>query len=551
METTFQEIAAILALAFAAGLIGRVLKQPLIVSFIAVGILAGPSGFSLVSAHDLLGLLSEMGIALLLFIVGLKLDLTLIRNTGPVALATGLGQVLFTSLVGFGIAISLGISPLASLYVAVALTFSSTIIIVKLLSDKGEIETLHGQIAVGFLIVQDMVVILVMIFLAALGAAGNEISVTREIIEVAVKATLFVIAIGLAMKYVIPRLVKLLSASPELLILFSVSWAIALAAIGEWLNFSGEVGAFLAGVSLASTPYREVIGSRLVSLRDFLLLFFFIHLGSELDLAIIGQNIGDATIFSLFVLIGNPLIVILIMGYMGYRKRTGFLAGLTVAQISEFSLILIAMGYSIGHVSEEIVALVTLTGLITIGCSTYLILYSHPIYNKIGHIFSAFERKDPYREKKIVQAKTDKPDILVFGLGRFGSNLLQNLRNQGFKVHGFDFNPDIISELKARGYDVYYGDAGDPEWIKSLPFKNADFVISCMPDTETNLTVIKTIRSIEEAPPVGLSAYKLADVARIEKSDPDILFSPFADAAGVAVEKLVHKLSKRNEKPAD
>lgn len=167
-ENPFYEFTIIMALAIILGAVGQLFRQPLIVMFIALGILVGPSALDIVKSHDNIHLLAEIGISILLFIVGLKLDLRIIKSVGKIALMTGLGQVLFTSIVGYFIGILLGFTALHSFYIAVALTFSSTIIIVKLLSDKKEIDSLHGQIAIGFLIVQDIVVILVMIVLSAL-----------------------------------------------------------------------------------------------------------------------------------------------------------------------------------------------------------------------------------------------------------------------------------------------------------------------------------------------------------------------------------------------
>ncbi|MDY0377509.1 MAG: cation:proton antiporter, partial [Desulfobacterales bacterium] len=351
--STFVEIAAILGLATLFGIVGQKLRQPLIIMFLATGILAGPSCLGIIQSYDQIELLAHIGIALLLFIVGLKLDLHLIRTTGPVALATGLGQIVFTSIIGFGIALALNMPPLAAAYVSVALTFSSTIIIVKLLSDKKEIDSLHGQIAIGFLIVQDIAAILALVGLTTLGSSvAAEGSPYVPGLMVGAKGLGLLGTIALLMKYVLPRLTRRLAHSLELLTLFAIAWAVLLGAGSELLGFSKEVGAFLAGVSLASTEYRDSIGARLTSLRDFLLLFFFIDLGARLNWTMVGSQVGDSFVFSLFVLIGNPLIVLAIMGFMGYRRRTGFLAGLAVAQISEFSLIVAALGLSLGHRSE-------------------------------------------------------------------------------------------------------------------------------------------------------------------------------------------------------
>ncbi|MEX2031510.1 MAG: cation:proton antiporter, partial [Dehalococcoidia bacterium] len=364
-EQEFLEIAGILALAEAAGIVATKLHQPLIVAFIAVGVAVGPAGLEWVESGDDLDLLAELGIAILLFLVGLKLDLHLIRSTGPVALATGLGQVAFTSAIGFAIATGLGLDSTTAVYVAVALTFSSTIIIVKLLSDKRELDELHGRIAIGFLIVQDIVVVIVLITLNTVSAGSGNLAL--EILEVIGKAVALLGGIALLMRFVLPALLHWVARSPELLVLFTIAWAVSMAAIASELDLSAEVGAFLAGIALATTPYRDAVGSRLMSLRDFLLLFFFIELGSQLQFDAVGSQIGHALVLSAFVLVGNPIIVMVIMGAMRYRKRVSFLAGLTVAQISEFSLILAALGLSLGDIDQSTVTLITTVGLITIG----------------------------------------------------------------------------------------------------------------------------------------------------------------------------------------
>ena len=331
----FYQIAALLVLAAGVGLLGLALRQPLIVSYIVVGLIAGPAALGIATGGEPIDLLAELGVAVLLFLVGLKLDIGLIRSVGAVAVATGLGQVLFTALVGFLICLALGLPWLTSLYIAVALTFSSTIIIVKLLSDKGEIGTLHGRIALGFLIVQDIVVVLAMVVLSTLGIGAADRSSPLNMLEMVGAGVALVLGVVVFVRHIADPLVERLARSPELLVSFAIGWAAFLAALADYLGFGKELGGLLAGVSLASTPYREAMSTRLTSLRDFLLLFFFIALGASLDLGYLGSDLPSALVLSAFVLIGYPLIVLLIMSAMGYRKRTGFLAGLTVAQISE------------------------------------------------------------------------------------------------------------------------------------------------------------------------------------------------------------------------
>jgi Kef-type K+ transport system membrane component KefB len=496
-ENAFYEFAIILAFAALIGGLGQLLKQPLIVMFIALGIFLGPSVLDVVKSHDQIHLLAEIGIAVLLFIVGLKLDLRIIKSIGKIALITGLGQVLFTSLFGYLIGLALGFSSLHSAYIAVALTFSSTIIIVKLLSDKKEIDSLYGQIAIGFLIVQDIVVILVMIILAAI-QQGSDTSLSHSIVKTILAGLALLAFTAVAIKWIIPWVSKFMAKSQEMLTLFSIGWAVSFASLGEIIGFSSEVGAFLAGISLASSEYKDVINNRLTTLRDFLLLFFFVHLGSNLDLNVIGNQVYPGLIFSGFVLIGNPLIVLIIMGLLGYRKRTSFLAGLTVAQISEFSLIFAGMGLALGHITDAVVGLITLVGLITIGLSTYLILYSHQIYEALSPALNIFQSKRKITEIDYTLEKGRNYDVVIIGLGRFGRRLAEMLdEHPEISYLGVDFDPVVINELKTMGKDIIYGDLDDPDLLADIPIKKTGKIISTIPNNELSVQLAKMPKQYE------------------------------------------------------
>jgi Kef-type K+ transport system membrane component KefB len=548
-DNIFIEIAALLLAAAGVGALSMWLRQPLILAYIFVGILVGPAMLGWVTARDQVDLLARLGIAMLLFVVGLKLDLHLIRTLGPVALATGLGQVIFTSVIGYFLALPLGLNPVAAIYVAVALTFSSTIIIVKLLSDKREIDTLHGRIAVGFLIVQDIVVVLVMIGLSAYGMAGASDELGRTLLFLLLKGAGLLVGIGLLMRYILPWLLHRLARSLELLVLFSIAWAVFLAILGDSLGFSKEVGAFLAGISLASTRYREAIGARLVGLRDFLLLFFFIDLGAQLDMGTLGGQIRPAIILSLFVLIGNPLIVMVIMGVMGYRRRTGFLAGLTVAQISEFSLILGALGITLGHIDKEVLGLITLVGLMTIGFSTYLILYSHPLYNRIARWLKIFERKIPQREMNGEAGRSiPAVDAILFGLGRYGNHIARHLRERGLKILGVDFNPATVADWQKQGLQSVYGDVEDPEYPGTLPLNQAHWIVSTIPQLDVNLALLDTLHHYGYSGKKAVTAHNNRDAEILRESGADLILSPFADAAKEAAELMIGEGSPANQR---
>ncbi|MBZ0163295.1 MAG: cation:proton antiporter [Notoacmeibacter sp.] len=550
VQSAFGEVAALLVMSAVIGLLGILLRQPLIVSFIAVGLIAGPSALDVVHSDEQISLLSELGIAVLLFLVGIKLDVKLIRSLGAVALLTGFGQVAFTSIFGYLIGLALGLGHVTSLYVAVALTFSSTIIIVKLLSDKREIDSLHGQIALGFLIVQDLVVVLAMIVLSAIGigAAAEDADGHGG------GSVLTVLALGLAMvalvvlfvRYMANPLTERLARAPELLVIFAIAMAAMFAAIGDFVGLGKEVGGLLAGVALASTPYRETIAARLAPLRDFLLLFFFIALGSALDLSLLGAHVIGAFVFSLFVLVGNPLIVLAIMGAMGYRKRTGFLAGLTVAQISEFSLIFVAMGVSLGHVQGDALGLVTMVGLVTIAASTYMITYSHQLYAIIEPLLGIFERKNTPREPSEAGAHRDGGyTVIVFGLGRFGTAIGMRLKKRGIRVLGVDFNPLALRRWRELGIETEFGDATDPEFVAELPLSRAEWIVSTVPihptglsHEDTRTTLIQLTRTSGFRGRIAVASHHSRDTEELVAAGADMVLEPFQDAADRAVDLL-------------
>ena len=327
----------------------------------------------------------------------------------------------------------------------------------------------------GFLIVQDLAVVLAMMTMSALRGAGDagwaEVSGSL-LLRLGGAAVL----LYLLMRYVLPDLVSRMARSQELLLIFDIAWGTGLAALGDYVGFSKEAGAFVAGFSLASTAYREAMNARLTGIRDFMLLFFFIDLGGKLDFSTLGNELLPALVLALFVLIGNPLIVMAIMGYMGYRKRTGFLAGLTVAQISEFSIVFVAMGISLGHVGPQALGLTTLVGLVTIMLSTYMILFSQPLYERLAPWLGLFERKRPYRELEVeAQGRPQgQPRIIIFGLGRYGSRLLQQLAAGRMPVLGVDFDPEAVRALRRARLPVRFGDGEDPSFLESLPLQHAD-----------------------------------------------------------------------------
>jgi hypothetical protein len=396
--------------------------------------------------------------------------------------------------------------------------------------------------------VQDIVVVLAMVTLSAIGVGvGEETGGVWEVATVFLGGAAMVGAVMLFIRYAADPLLGLIARSPELMVIFAVGWAAGLAAAGDALGFGKELGGLLAGVSLASTQYREAIGSRLASLRDFLLLFFFINLGAALNLSTLGDQMGPAIVLSLFVLIGNPLIVMAIMGYMGYRKRTGFLAGLTVAQISEFSLIFMAMGITIGHVTETAMGLVTLVGLVTIALSVYMITWSHKLYDWLEPWLGVFERRRAFREEAEDDASSSAIpyDYVIIGLGRYGCSIGEGLGARGYRVLGVDFDPDALKHWRGIGFEGRFGDATDPEFIAHLPLRQVRAVISAVPrekgaltEADPQLALLHGLKSANYRGKVAVAVNYRKDGAPLLAQGADVILTPFNDAATHAVELI-------------
>ncbi|KKU76113.1 MAG: Transporter, CPA2 family [Parcubacteria group bacterium GW2011_GWA2_47_64] len=457
--TLFVEISLIVVVATLVSLVTKFLRQPLVVGYIAAGVLVGPYALNILQAHQEVELFSKIGVAILLFIVGLMLNPDVMREVGKVSVTTGVGQVILTSLIGFLIIYALGFETITALYVAVALTFSSTIIILKLLSDKGDIQKLYGKIAIGLLLVQDVIAV---IFLLAITVLG-----------------------------------KFVAGYQEVLFIFSLAWGLGISSLFYTLGFSIEIGALVAGVTLAASPAAYEIASRMKPLRDFFIMLFFILLGSQIIISEISVLLMPAVVLSVFVLVGNPLIVFVLMNLLGYRARTAFLVGLTVAQISEFSLILVALGYSLGHLSQEAVSLVTLVGIITISGSTYLILYADQIYSWLKPILKFLIIRRSHMLK--FSSGDGQADIIIFGYDRVGFDFVKAAREISQKYLVVDFNPRSIARLAESKIPYRYGDAEDVEFLEEINVAKAQLVISTIPDLKTNLLLVNYYRSHNSA----------------------------------------------------
>lgn len=495
MEAGLFDLAIIVLIAAALGVAAKLLKQPVILAYIATGLVVAYFGFIDLGDREVFQVFADLGIMFLLFLVGLEINYTSLRLVGKTSVVVGLGQVLFTSLFGFGISTLLGFDTLTSVYIAVALTFSSTIIVVKLLSDRREIGSLYGRISIGFLLVQDIVAVLALIFLSGIGSSSSNMAMTA-IVTLIKGVALFVIMLWLGRK-ILPLIFEKIARSQELLFLTSIAWVFLLAALIDKIGFSIEIAGLLAGLALANSSEHFEISHKIRSLRDFFILIFFVILGSSVVLSNFAGLTTPIIVLSLFVLIGNPLIILILMGLMGYKRRTSFFAGVTVAQISEFSLVLGALGLKLGHITEQVLAIITAVGIITIALSTYMIVHADKIFTKLSPVLKIFEKK---KTKESEISEEDGKSVILIGCHRTGESIALGLPKEDLLL--IDFDPEVVQKMKRKGYSVLFGDMSDEEIFESAGVSDARLLISTSPKLEDNLGLLTRVNLLERRPKV-------------------------------------------------
>lgn len=483
----FLNVSAIIAIATAVALIMQSLRQPLILGHILTGFLVGPIGLNLIQPKEGIEVFSHLGITSLLFIVGLGLNPRIMREVGRVSLFVGIGQVIFTTVIGYFLGLAFGLSPIVSVYLAVACTFSSTIIVSKILSDKRDTHKLYGKIAIGMLLVQDIVATLILILITSSMAGG---SIGHIVTTTALKGIVIAGALYLVSAYILPAFTRTFAKSQEFLFLFAIGWGVGIAALFHVFGLSVELGALAAGVALASSPYHYEISAKMKLLRDFFIVLFFVLLGSQLTVQDISASIGIVAAFSAFILFGNPLIVMTIMGSMKYSGQTGFRTGLTVAQISEFSLILIMLGITAGHVPSSLLSTATMIGIATIAGSTVLMLYDDALAKRLAPVLRLFERKRAISDRERKQSYK----AILFGCHRVGSDFLPSIISQEKSYLVIDFDPQVIATLEQRHIRSRYGDAQDDAFLDSLDLEKCKLLVSTIPDFETNAYLLARIR---------------------------------------------------------
>lgn len=487
MHDVFHELAIVIIVTTAVSLVMRMLRQPLILGYILSGLIVGPSVFGLIHSAETFEAYSELGIVLLLFIIGLGMNVAELKKLGKIVVLTATASLVTIGSLGATVSLILGYSASEALIVALGLFFSSTIIIVKILSDKKEQNRLHGQIAIGVILVEDIIATLALLYVAASQSGGLDAS---GLVNLALKGVgLGVLMTVVALK-IMPTLSRWMAKSQEMLFLFAIAWGFGISTLFKEAGFSIEVGALFAGVVLASTPYAQEIAARLKPLRDFFIVIFFITMGESLNITSLGSAIVPALLLSLIVTVGKPFVITTTMGMLGYAKRVSFKTGINLSQISEFSIVLVSLAAASGMVRPEISAVITVVAIVTIATSTYMMHYDEALYALFDRVkIRAFEKEVVYKEKKIPGGYP----LMLFGYHHGGRDFVKTFRHIGKRFLVVDYDPTVIDSLEQQNIPYLYGDATDRELLEEVGMEHVKLAISTFHDYEVTSRVVTNI----------------------------------------------------------
>lgn len=548
-------IISIVAAALVAYIAHR-LRQSVILGYILAGIVIGPQlGLRLVTNPEAIAFSSELGLIALLFIVGLELDLRKIAQSGKV--------ILIAAVVQFAVCVALGLAfftfsgfsgngNLASYYLAVSFALSSTMIVVKLLYDKFELDTLPGRITLGILIMQDVWAI---VFLAIQpNLASPEV---ETLLLSFLKGAALVIGALFIRRFLLPGLFRSVAKHPELMIVTALGWCFLLSWVsGDIAGLSRAMGALIAGVTLSTLPYKEEIADRVTSIRSFFLILFFVSLGMKVSQP--SLSIFLVSLLASLFLIASRFISLFPVLYMLKKGiRVSLLVPLNIAQISEFSLVIVALGVSFGHVDESIMTIILFTLMITAITSTYMIPYSHNIYMVVNRIISKLGLRDVWTK---VEEKTDAGEtessqaILFLGFYKTASALLRSLEKQDpsakDKIAVVDFNPDVYAQLSKRGIKCVFGDLGNTATLLEAGLEKARVVVSTIPDTvlkgTSNMTLLAYTKRMNPAARVVVTAESVGAAQRLWAAGADFVIVPHLEVSDRLAPLLQQLLANNN-----
>ncbi|QQO13296.1 cation:proton antiporter [Bradyrhizobium diazoefficiens] len=523
MHELIRDITLCILFAWMLGLLAHFSRQPLILAYLIAGFCIGPFGAGWVKSQESISVISELGLIFMLFMIGLEIDLKKIVRAGKVILFAAGGQLLGGCLLGVlffaAIGLSLGGGQFDALYLCVACALSSTVIIVKVLYEKRELDTLPGRITLGVLVLQDIFAIL---FLAVQPSLAN-LQVTVILLSIGRVAVLVAAAL-LVSRYVLPRLFHQIARRPELILLGALAWCFLVAETAERLSLSREMGALIAGVSLSTFPYALDVTAKVTTLRDFFITLFFVALGMTIPvpgLSVIGLALMIAafTVLSRLVTTFTPLYL------MKQGLRASLLPALNLAQISEFSLVVIQTGVADHHIAAETANAASFAFVVLAVLSTFAMSRSDEITRwAIGPL-----KRLGLKDLDDGQARgAEGPDdghgearrIVILGFFRAASALLAEIERQApvllEQITVVDFNPNVYQTLQSRGLHVIYGDISSADTLLHAGVGKSEMIILSVPDSllkgATNEKLVRHVRALNPTALIVATADLLSDV---------------------------------------
>lgn len=532
-QVLFIYLAIILGLSAVLGYATKVFKLPLIVAYLIAGLILSLLRMFDGGVGEALRLFPEIGIAFVLFLVGMELDLGEIKQLGKPIVAASVVQITISTLAGYAISKLFGFGSAEALFLGIGLAFSSTIVVVKLLLDKKDLASLYGKLSLGILLIEDFVAIVVLMVLTV-GDSALSIGLQEAMpfLALAGKGLLLWFASVFLSHYLLKPVFNAVSESAELLFLSALAWCFVFVAVSVSLGFSVVIGAFLAGVALANSPFHYEIQSKMKPLRDFFVALFFVYLGSQITFNDIPSVLPIIGVFTLFAIIVKPLIFMGILGMFGFKKHTIFQTSINLSQISEFSLIIMVFGLNLGLVSQTPLTIMALTGVISIVLSSIMISYSKVMYNTFGSLAHFFERFSLIRRNENrPDTKTLEKHVVIIGAHRLGGAILQFFAKRNVPVLIIDFNPRIVQYLAKERVHVLYGDVGDPEILDFLNLQEASLIISTAQDREDNMILLSEVKRKKLKVPVVTRASTIEDARLLYKAGADYVILPEIVAA--------------------
>lgn len=499
----------------------KLLKQPIIIGYIISGFIFS---FFLAGgrvAEEQILLMAELGITFLLFLMGLEFDFHNLKHLGKdIFLSTTLQSLIFFAL-AFPLAMLLGFSSRESMYLAVLFMFSSTLLVAKWLEDKKETSTLHGKITLGILIVQDVFAILILTLLNVSQKTG-----LTDILLVPLKGVLLILLAFLFVKYALNRLLKLAFRYPELLFVSSLGVCFLFVEISPLLGYSTSIGAFIAGVTLANTEYKNDILGRLKPLIIFFNLLFFVGMGFQINTPLHFQTIALILLFLILCFLLKPIVIYLTLKLRGYDLRTSFLTAVNLSQFSEFGLIIITSAVLSNLVPAKINAIAIILLVSTFVLSSYYIKYDTVL---LKHSEKFLRKIDAFFPQKKVEGAAKNVagfQILLFGYYDLGKEFFSKMELLGKKPLVVENDPANIQLLKKESIPYLYGSVSNPYFLEHLDFSNAEIVVSSMVDVDESKTIIKTIKEKNPASIIIVTAKNIKNSLELYDGGADYVIYP-------------------------